>query len=481
MGNPSGLSITERVSAGERWATHEPEGPSTGASRWTGELSTAGENRARPLMAALEFIYYIPHRAIVDAQGQVAWERDAACPPIKNLPQLFWSDGTPWLEVNLWAQQRATTGKTDIKTVRSNLGHLHKYAQWLEREEVDWRHFPMLERDRVLIRWRKHLIELRDKYGLLAPSTATHRMNATILFYRYSRAHDLIGRDSPMWQDRQVLHRFHDTHGFERTMLLSSADLAIPNRARRGLQLEDGLTPLTRDQMHELLAFTAHEGHASRELRLMLLLGFFSGARIETITDLKRGTLAKAVADPATPGLMYLAVGPGHTPRVATKFDVQGQIMVPDWLHQALLEYAGDVTRLKREALAEPEDKDLVFLTRFGRRYADRESSSGTAIGRAMVDLRRKAAAAGMKFAKHFHFHMTRATFGTWLTTTLLEKGQNAKAVLTFVSDAMLHKDVETTLRYIKFVEQTPIKIEVANEFTLAFLGLETRLGGDRA
>lgn len=432
-------------------------------------------------MASLELINYVPHRAIVGADGQVTWERDRACRPVSNLPQLFWRDGAPWSEANLWAHQRATTGKTDIKTVQSNLGHLHKFAEWLELEEVDWRHFPMLERDRVLIRWRKHLMELRDTFGLLAPSTATHRMNATILFYRYARAHGLIGRESPMWQDRQVLHRFHDAHGFERTMLLSSTDLAIPNRVRPGFRLEDGLLPLTREQMHELLGFTEQDCNASRELHLMLLLGFYSGARIETITNLKRGTLDKAVADPEAPGLVYLVVGPGHTPHVATKFDVQGRIMVPDWLFDKLLAYSADVTRLKREALAAPENKDLIFLTRFGGRYADRESRSGTAIGRAMVDLRRKATAAGMKFAKHFHFHMTRATFGTWLTSMLLERGYNAKAVLTFVSAAMLHKDVETTLKYIKFLEQTPIKIEVANEFTQAFLGLRTRLGVDRA
>lgn len=432
-------------------------------------------------MASLELIHYVPHRAVVGADGHVTWERDRACHPVENLPQLFWRDGTPWSEANLWAHQRATTGKTDIKTVRTNLGHLHKYAEWLELEEVDWQHFPMLERDRVLIRWRKHLMELRDKFGLLAPSTATQRMNATIHFYRYARAHDLIGRDFPMWQDRQVVHRFHDAHGFERTMLLSSSDLAIPNRARHGLRLEDGLLPLTRDQMRELLGFTEQEHNASRELHFMLLLGFYSGARIETITDLKRGTLDNAVADPEAPGVVYLAIGPGHRPFVATKFNVQGRIMVPEWLFDALLTYSTDANRLRREALATPENKDLIFLTRFGHRYADRESSSGTAIGRAMVDLRRKATDAGMKFAKHFHFHMTRATFGTWLTSILLERGYNAKAVLTFVCDAMLHKDIETTLKYIKFIEQTPIKIEVANEFTQAFLGLSTRLGAAHA
>lgn len=432
-------------------------------------------------MASLELIDYVPHQHSVLEDGTVTWARDIACRPIRNLPQLFWGDGSPWVEANQWAHQRATSGRTDLKTVQSNLQHLHKYAEWLENEKLDWRHFPLLERDRALIRWRKHLMEMRDKYGLLSPSTASHRMNATIHFYRYARAYDLIRRDSPMWQERKLVHRFHDSHGFERTMLLSSTDLAIPNRARHGQRLEDGLTPITRAQMFELLAFTAKDGNTSLELHLMLQLGFYSGARIETITDLKKGSLYNAVADPTAPGLIYLSVGPGHQPLVATKFDVQGRIMVPDWLFQALLDYATSTSRLKREILAHPENKGLVFLTRYGRRYADRESSSGTAIGRAMVDLRRRATDAGLKFAKQFHFHITRATFGTWLTATLLERGYDVTAVLTFVSDAMLHKDIETTLRYIKFVEQTPIKIEVANEFSQAFLGLRTRLGGHHA
>lgn len=425
-------------------------------------------------MANLELIHYVPHRPEVAAEGQVTWKRDTGCRSIKYLPQLFWNDGTPWHEANMWAHERATSGKTDIKTVQSNLRHLHKFAKWLEAEDVDWRHFPMLERDRVLVRWRKHLIEQRDKYGILSPSSTSQRMRATILFYRYAKQRDFIRRNAPTWQERQVVLRFHDAHGFERTMLRSGTDLSIPNRTRPGLRLENGLTPLTRIQMLELLAFTAQEGHASRELHLILQLGFFSGARIETIADLRRGTLDNAVRDSDTPGLFYLSVGPGHRPVVATKFDVQGRIMVPDWLFHALKDYTTATARLKREALAPPENKDLIFLTRFGNRYADRESRSGTAIDRAMVDLRRKATKAGLKFARHFHFHMTRATFGTSLTTTLLQRGHNAEAVLSFVSNALLHKDVETTLKYIKFVEQTKVKIEVANEFTQAFLGLNT-------
>jgi integrase len=307
-------------------------------------------------------------------------------------------------------------------------------------------------------------------------------MNATIQFYRFAQVYGLIGRDAPMWQERQVVHRFFDSVGFERTMLRQSTNLAIPNRARHGLKLEGGLSPLSDKHRQELLAFTGQAGNVSRELDLMLKLGFFSGARLETITDLKRGTLDNAVSDPSVPGLFYLFVGPGHRPHVATKFDVSGRIIVPAELLYQLRDHACSVRRLKREALAAPEDKELVFLTRFGRRYADRDSGSGTAVDRAMVDLRRDAAEAGLAFAKHFHFHMTRATFGTSVTSLLLSQaGISEREVLSLVSTLMLHKDVSATLKYIRFVQQSPLREAVANEYSNAFLGLRTRLGDNRA
>jgi integrase len=432
-------------------------------------------------MAALELINYVPYRPRVSVEGNVTWEPDTACRSIKSLPQIFWAEGSPWLEANFWAHERATSGKTNLKTVQSNLRHLHKYAQWLEAQDLDWRHFPMLERDRSLVRWRKELIVQRDKYGLLAPSTATQRMNATIHFYRFARAFGLIGPEAPMWEERKFVRRFHDVHGFERTMQLSSTDLSIPCRTRHGILLEDGLSPLTTEQRDALLAFTSMEGNASRELDLMLKLGFYSGARIQTIADLKRGSLDNAVSYPAAPGLVYLMVGPGHKPFVSTKFGVSGRIIVPTWLLGELHDYVGCPSRLKREVRAPRENKDLLFLTRYGNRYANRESNSGTAIDKAMVDLRRRATEAGLIFAKHLRFHATRATFGTWLTATLLKDGHDIKAVLAFVCEAMLHKDVKTTLSYIKFVEQTPIRIKVANEYSQAFLGINTRFGGSDA
>ena len=46
------------------------------------------------------------------------------------------------------------------------------------------------------------------------------------------------------------------------------------------------------------------------------------------------------------------------------------------------------------------------------------------------------------------------------------------KASIEFVRDAMMHKNESTTMRYIRFIEHTKAKIEVANAFTKAFAGL---------
>jgi integrase len=91
-----------------------------------------------------------------------------------------------------------------------------------------------------------------------------------------------------------------------------------------------------------------------------------------------------------------------------------------------------------------------------------------------MVDLRRAGQASGVKFLQNFKFHQTRATYGTWLMSICLENA-SPKAAIEFVKRAMHHKNESTTFGYITFIEHTEAKIEVANAFTEAFLGLQAR------
>lgn len=410
-------------------------------------------------MARLEHIKYQPHRAIVEAD-KVRWVPINNSRVIHKLPQLFWQNGTPWDEANHWALDKASSSDIKLSTVQSLMAHLRAYASWLESSETDWRHFPMRKQDRVLVLYRGNLIRDRDD-GRLSPSTATARMRAIIQFYRHCGVYGFISKESPMWQDKMVIVRYFDSVGFERSLMRLSADLSIPNRARHGVTLEDGLLPVSAVHQRELLQFAAD--NASIELHLLLMSGFFTGARLGTLTTLHVSSLETAVPDTKVPSMWRVAVGPGTG--VHTKFDVHGNLLIPAQLMQLLKQYAYGSRRLRREAKADGNNKVYLFLNRSGKRYP------ASAVTREMVEFRRSGARLGLKYLSDFHFHQTRATFGTWLMSIALD-ATTVKAALEFVRDAMMHKHESTTMRYIRFIEHTKAKIEVANAFTKAFAGL---------
>lgn len=414
-------------------------------------------------VANLEYIKYTPVREVIEDRN-VSWVHDKLARPIDKLPQIFWDSGEPWHEANHWALTKATsTAGGDIKTVTSLMKHLAAYTSWLESVKLDWRHFPMRKQDRAIVLYRGELIAQRDR-GNLAPSTARARMASVIQFYRHSHIYGLVDRQSPMWKDRQVVVRYYDTVGFERTLLRTSSELAIPNRSRPGLRLEDGLTPLKTDDAVRLLEFAKHQ--RLHELNLILSLGLLTGARIETITTLGVKDVENARPDAETPDTYRIPVGPGTG--VNTKSDVSGELMVPKFLINDLKEYAYSMRRLRRQARASESNRGFLFLTIQGNPY---ESGS---FNRLMTDLRRRGLAAGMRFMASFKFHQTRATFGTWLMEVALRVA-GTKAAVAFVKDAMLHKDEKTTFLYVRFHEQTPVKVAVANEFSTVFSGVINR------
>lgn len=413
-------------------------------------------------MANLEFIDFKPLREVIH-DVSLAWESDNLARAIPKLPQLFWENGSGWTEANYWALYKATDPKTDIETVKALMKHLYAYACFLEEKELDWRHFPLRLADRAIVRFRGHLIGQID-HGSLASSTARARMSAVIQFYRHADANGFVSHESPMWKDRSVVIPYYDTVGFKRALVRATTDLAIPNRSRPGMKLENGLTPLRTEHMERLLGFTSNNG--LEELHLMLLTGFFTGARIETITSLSISNLEQALPDPFMKGFFLLRVGPGTG--VATKFDVEGNLLLPDFLLSALKAYAYSPRRLLRESKASKAHRSILFLTKYGAPYTQ------GSIGRLMTNLRRAAVNAGLKFMERFKFHQTRATYGTWLMRLALSVTTEANAI-ELVKGAMLHKHESTTFGYIRFIGVSKGKAEAADAFTKVFTGLSSR------
>lgn len=414
-------------------------------------------------MATLQLINYHPFQINIQ-NDQVHWNKSNH-QNIDGLPQIIWQDNSTWSEANLWALEQATSFRSSIKTVRSNMSHLLAYAKWLEAESIDWWHFPDRERERCLNRFRGALIQARNS-GELAPSTASQRMAAVIRFYKWARNTGLISNEWPMWKDRFVGIRLTNQFGLEHTLKVASTNLSIPNRTVAGpIQLEDGLLPLSAKAMKEVLSFA--DKNASQELALMLRIGFFTGLRIGSITDLKVATLQNAITIPEV-GIKTISVGPSAYPPVDTKFDVSGSVPIPNELLEMLLDYASSIRRLKRQSLSSESDRDLLFLSRFGNNY---KADSSSAINVEMSRLRKLGLKSGITAFKGFYFHRTRATFATELMRVALNVMSVSDAV-EFVKGACLHKDISTTMKYVKFIETSKTMKDASDAFTKAFMGL---------
>ncbi|WP_150430696.1 site-specific integrase [Dechloromonas sp. CZR5] len=417
-------------------------------------------------MATLERIRYTPQTIVVE-DGKVSYS-ESSRRVIAGLPQLFWADCSPWREANLWALERASSNEASLKTVAGNLNGLLHYANFLEEQSLLWLAFPVRKANRCLVQYRGSLVAARDA-GLMSPSTVSEYMRNAVSFYRWARAKGLLDPNTQLWQDRAVYIQYFDAVGFERTMVQVSTDLAIPNRKRPGAPLEDGLLPVSAEDRELILDFA--KNNASPELYRMLALGFFTGMRIGSICDLKIQTLKNAIPDPQAPGLLRLALGPGASPPVNTKFGVTGHVWIPRALLEDLLEYATSLRRSKRQAEALPDDRGLLLLTRFGNPYCRRDTEQSSAINTEMATLRRSGVTAGLKVLKSFHFHQTRCTFATEVAELALKTTDPINAIA-LVKNALLHKDEATSFKYIKFIASTPAKRAAADEFAKAFAGM---------
>lgn len=396
--------------------------------------------------------------------GKVEWQR---CRGSSELPAIFFANGSAWSEANLWAQHQASIA--DAKTVQRNLDHLCAYAKWLEAEGLPWGHFPARERDRCLVRFRGALISARDR-GDLSPSTVSQRMATVIRFYRWAKASGLLAPNGPMWEERQIAFHLESAVGLQRTLHVQTTNLAIPNRKVRGdIAPEDGLMPVTNEQMREILELAGNI--ASQELTLMLRLGFGTGMRLGSICGLPVDTILNAQPCPllGEAGWLRLPIGPGARPPVPTKFGVSGSVLIPRNLLEEVQNYLFSTRRLKRQSQAAPEYRSLLFLTRFGNPYGGKDNR---AINVEMSRLRSAGRREGISIFREFHFHRTRATFLSQLMRAALSCLSVGDAV-DFVREAALHRHEATTLKYVKFVERSAAMAEGANAFTQAFLGLK--------
>ncbi len=402
-------------------------------------------------MAVLEYIHHQPMKFEPSSEDvKFGFIPDTRFKTVERFPQIFFSNGEPWKEANQYAFNRFYDSNKDLKTVTRELGHLSKYADWLEQNNLHWLHFPMKKRGRCLYRFRGYLIECREN-TLLAPSTVTQIMSLVVKFYRWAHSMGFTDSTNSLWQEQTKSVNFFDKVGFSRTMSIATTDLAIPNRRRGSVSLEDGLIPLTQEQVATLVKHLKQ--HSNYELYLMHKIALLTGSRYETVTTLTIDALKNSYIDPSSKSQMRVRVGPGT--QVKTKFDVSGEILFPKYLVEELIHYYESIQAVIRRANASPDNFKLIFLTIRGNPYT-RESFSTL-----MKRLRDELFGEGYSEFKKFKFHQLRVTFGTMLMKSALDsKAVSTSSAIEYVQYAMLHKDPRTTWKYVQFIEKEPIQEE---------------------
>lgn len=362
-----------------------------------------------------------------------------------EMPAIIWSDGEPWLPAMAYLREKAheayaTGGST--KTVMLHANALAAYASWLEREELDWSHFPEDRSLRPTYRYRGHVMDrIRDQ--TLARSTAANHMSVLRAFYGWAAYVGYLHRSAEPYRPRVVAVRYADAIGRERVTSVVSSDLAIRRgkQSRRGV--EEGCVPLRRADRDALLGIAAE--HFRPEFVLALKLGFYSGMRLGTILGLTHTALRKHFPSREMPDWFSISVGPEHG--IPTKAGVTYHPSMPEPLLRELLTYCRSGRRDARTKKAAPEHKDLVLLSKDGEPLSTRSFSHD------MTDLRKIACAQGLRL-RTFRFHDTRATFGTSFVLASMQADHKPNQVLPVLMRLMGHTTAASSMIYIDFVEE---------------------------
>lgn len=375
---------------------------------------------------------------------------------------VVWSTGVLWLEATAYLAEKSlevrTTGGSE-ETVASHASSLAVFATYLEDSGRSWIELPPEKDQRVTYLYRGHLIDRVEKQKKLRRSTAARHISVVKSFYKWAKAKGLLTGLSDAYKPRPRGVAYTNSVGLVQVKEVESSDLAISSSSAKNSGVEDGLHPLKIQDRNSMILLVKE--HFSREFYLILMLGFYSGMRIETILGLTVKGLQNTFPSRELHGWLSLEVG-GHS-GIPTKRNVNYFPSIPQWLFNELLNYIKRPRRAVRAKKAEGADKGLVFLGQRGQKLTNKSFCQD------MRKLKSLAKMKGFNF-ESFYFHCSRATFGTALVTMLMTDKAPTPYILNCLRCCMGHTNASTSLRYVQWVEDDSERVVVANLYS-EFLG----------
>ncbi|MBP2479744.1 hypothetical protein J3A72_000020 [Stenotrophomonas sp. PvP093] len=252
--------------------------------------------------------------------------------PKRQLPYIRLASGLPWTEANTWLASRACDPADDLsaKTIIRDARSLVSYANFLEANGLVWNDLHKPDSEKPTYLYKSHR-NLNVKEGTGAYSTAQTELRAVANFYIWCTSTGQLSDGCKPFLTRTTQVQVSTKFG-SKTVEKTVSNMPLKRRrtAPRST-LEGGLKPVPAELQKRIL--TLSEAHAGTEVTLMLAIGFSSGIRLGSITDLKCETIEKA-ASTNLKGHKSIKIGPAHG--VMTKFSTNYSPVVPDALIQRL-------------------------------------------------------------------------------------------------------------------------------------------------
>lgn len=392
---------------------------------------------------------------------------------IFNLPYLLNSDGTPWYEANLFLLELSKNSKSVSKEVlQRTASHIMDYKIWIESEGLDYLDFShVIKRLRPTFLYFNMLCSGDGK----GAKNINSRSSNIYKFYMYMK--NSLNYDVDLRRIDKVTEgtiRFTGNNGQTFSKSINKRELSLSGKqtslVRVGYVRDEGedLRPLTNEQTKMLLMALKSRKILQNE-RLIFQFALDTGARKQSILTLRESHLKTFIEDNLQKnGCYILNVGPGT--RIDTKADSPHKLSIPAELAESLKIYTGSESyhERKQKYLKQFDDEILdtdkdayVFLSSRGNcHYMSKCDSRYQAVlnppigGSIQNIIERIFREIDKDFPDSFSFHWLRATFAFRYYQFLLPLVNNKTITyvdqISFVQQAMGHKNRETTENYLK-------------------------------
>ena len=396
-------------------------------------------------------------------------------------PLILNDNGSIWRDGNLYLLDFYKSVMTpNFRTVESIARDLKNFWDWCLEENID---YLTSEGKRLTLAPARYCRYLGDKIeqAELASSTAVRRMINVQNLYRWLKQCHRVP-DIKYWIESNT----HSSNANQRgtTDLVRALKRTKVLESNPNVIIDGGvLRPLTHIEQRALLEALKNIGNI--EMILAFQLALTTGARMQSIFTMRENNFSK----PYNSNDAFIIQKIGGNTKVENKYNVEVALPIPSWLYQSIQLYIFGSRRKKRIALSkheyENQGDNYAFFTSRGNAYyiskldsnraiykndPPRGSSVRSFISNQLIPELRKN---GFNFK--FGFHDLRATYGVnlvnSLTKSLTKDGllHNGSAeflhVLEFVKNRLGHRDLKTTLNYLRFTSDRNLLLESQEQF----------------